>query len=296
MVVYLLATVIIDVVHVVPTDVMLRSVGPLLWHASAKLALYVMLQRDARQKAQAWLMQNFGAVGDSAAAAAAIAGLLGASTPRDALAQASSRFRSVNLATLSFEDFRSSPLDDAPRDLYAQTEAVLHGNCDAFITHSWHDSPELKWAALQRWRSEFLTKHGREPKVWLDKCCIDQENIETDLRCLPIFLSGCKELIVLCGMTYVTRLWCVMELFTFAYMKGDLDQVVLIELASERQAQNDPAFITNALEAFDVQDCMCSQPEDKERMLAIIFAAFRDAHCFNEKIRRLMREVELRKE
>ena len=49
-----------------------------------------------------------------------------------------------------------------------------------------------------------------------DKACIDQNNIEQSLACLPIFLAGCQMLLVVAGPTYCSRLWCVMELFTFA--------------------------------------------------------------------------------
>ena len=49
-----------------------------------------------------------------------------------------------------------------------------------------------------------------------DKACIDQSNIEQSLACLPVFLAGCQMLLVVAGPTYCSRLWCVMELFTFA--------------------------------------------------------------------------------
>ena len=49
-----------------------------------------------------------------------------------------------------------------------------------------------------------------------DKACIDQGNIQQSLACLPIFLAGCQTLLVVAGPTYCSRLWCVMELFTFA--------------------------------------------------------------------------------
>merc|ERR1719188_2347928 len=107
----------------------------------------------------------------------------------------------------------------------------LH-RCDAFVSHSWSDNAEEKWAAMQRWRDGFLSLESREPTIWFDKCCIDQRNIETDLRCLPIFLSGCRRLVVFCGPTYLSRLWCIMELFTFVHMGGsaqasaeDLDDI-----------------------------------------------------------------------
>ena len=48
-----------------------------------------------------------------------------------------------------------------------------------------------------------------------DKACIDQSNVQQSLACLPVFLAGCQTLLVVAGPTYCSRLWCVMELFTF---------------------------------------------------------------------------------
>ena len=101
--------------------------------------------------------------------------------------------------------------------------------------HSWHDNGAPKFDALQKWADGF---HSR-PKIWLDKvcadsplamctllarfvdtwllhgpgaqACIDQTDIDANLAALPLFLSGCKNLVVLAGLTYSTRLWCVME-------------------------------------------------------------------------------------
>ena len=39
----------------------------------------------------------------------------------------------------------------------------------------------LKWEALQAWRRKFIDINRREPKLWLDKCCIDQTNIAANL-------------------------------------------------------------------------------------------------------------------
>ena len=54
-------------------------------------------------------------------------------------------------------------------------------------------SAEEKWVALQEWREDFKKQHnGREPKMWIDKYCIDQDNIEESLACLPVLLAGCN--------------------------------------------------------------------------------------------------------
>ena len=61
-----------------------------------------------------------------------------------------------------------------------------------------------------------LGKSRASPLVPQDKACIDQDNIQQSLACLPVFLAGCQTLLVVAGPTYCSRLWCVMELFTFA--------------------------------------------------------------------------------
>jgi hypothetical protein len=35
----------------------------------------------------------------------------------------------------------------------------------AFLSHSWHDSPVEKWRLLQAWRADFVKAHGREPTM-----------------------------------------------------------------------------------------------------------------------------------
>ena len=106
--------------------------------------------------------------------------------------------------------------------------------------HSWHDLPQNKWRTLEAWAAQFAEKNNRSPVLWLDKAqrlesaskmfcsvslsrvatgprtlvhqaCIDQTAIADSLACLPVFLAGCKNLLVLAGPTYTERLWCVME-------------------------------------------------------------------------------------
>jgi hypothetical protein len=198
------------------------------------------------------------------------------------MAQAASRFRSVELASLSFEDIE----DNKPNPtLFAKTSAACLGRCDAFVSHSWHDDPGAKWKALQEWRAEFVQAHSREPIVWLDKCCIDQNNIEVDLRCLPVFLSGCERMVVFCGTTYLSRLWCIMEVFTFIHMGRGPDQIEFKLVLPEGREAEDAAAVADMFEAFDAQHCTCFSAEDKERMLSIIHAAFGDMANFNKEVR-----------
>ena len=39
------------------------------------------------------------------------------------------------------------------------------------------------------------------------QACIDQTSIDDSLACLPVFLAGCNQLLVLAGPTYTSRLW-----------------------------------------------------------------------------------------
>ena len=64
-----------------------------------------------------------------------------------------------------------------------------------------------------------------------DKACIDQNDIQQSLACLPVFLAGCQTLLVVAGPTYCSRLWCVMELFTFARSERPLLIRTLLDCA-----------------------------------------------------------------
>merc|ERR1712232_860328 len=121
-------------------------------------------------------------------------------------------------------------------ELASLTEKGKLGHIDAFVSHSWHDNPQIKWRVLQEWRAEFKRTHeGREPKLWIDKYCVDQNNIDESLACLPVYLAGCKQLLVLCGTTYLKRLWCLIEVVVYAELGASSAnlQVLLLEDSQE---------------------------------------------------------------
>lgn len=74
------------------------------------------------------------------------------------------------------------------------------------------DPPAQKWKALNLVANNFHATHGRYPTFWVDKMCINQRQIADGLRVLPVNVMACKEVLVLCGPTYPTRLWCAWEL------------------------------------------------------------------------------------
>jgi len=55
------------------------------------------------------------------------------------------------------------------------------------------------------WRPPFFWR--RHPTFWLDKVCIDQDNIIDGLKVLPINVTASHRMLVLCGKSYASRLW-----------------------------------------------------------------------------------------
>lgn len=147
----------------------------------------------------------------------------------------------------------------------------------------WHDPIDVKWDALQAWRATFVAKHLREPRIWFDKACVDQNDIESDLRVLPLFLAGSNTLVVLFGQTFLARLWCVFEIFTFIHMGGRSRQINVLDLDKMHHQT-----FRERLASFDAQNSYCSVESDKQRLLAIIENAFGDLTYFNQSVQSLM--------
>eukprot|EP00931_Biecheleriopsis_adriatica_P105339 TRINITY_DN79896_c0_g1_i1.p1 TRINITY_DN79896_c0_g1~~TRINITY_DN79896_c0_g1_i1.p1 ORF type:complete len:520 (+),score=61.37 TRINITY_DN79896_c0_g1_i1:36-1562(+) len=221
-------------------------------------------------------------------AAAGIAGMVGNCSVKDIMVQASHRFRSVELAEICLDDVRVNRPNPT---LFGRSISETWRECDAFVSHSWHDDASAKWKCMQRWRNAFIAANGREPRVWFDKCCIDQNNIECDLRCLPVFLSACKTMVVFCGVTYLSRLWCIIELFTFVHMGRGFDKIYFQFVLREGLEAHDHAIVENAFRTFDAQRCDCSDPRDKERMLGIIHTAYGGMASFNQEVRDILGRV-----
>lgn len=212
--------------------------------------------------------------------------MIGACDINVALKKAESQFRIIDCDMLQKHDLS----DNQPSlHLFELSRPASLGSCDAFVSHSWRDDADAKWDALQSWKQAFSSRFGRSPSVWLDKACINQQDIEANLRSLPIFLSGCETLLILCGTTYLSRLWCILELFTFVHMGGkpcDIDCVLLVG-----PDQSDITAIGNQCKNFDASGCDCSVPADKETILNIIHTAFGTIDLFNDSVRRIMRRI-----
>jgi hypothetical protein len=103
--------------------------------------------------------------------AAIVAHLMGKHGSRRAFESGVASFRGLPFSSICSDDLTTS------RDtgLFGRTVKCKLGGVDAFISHSWHDSGPAKWALLTRWAHQFELAHGRQPVVWLDKGCIDQQ-------------------------------------------------------------------------------------------------------------------------
>ena len=123
-----------------------------------------------------------------------------------------------------------------------------------------------------------------------DKACIDQTNIDQSLACLPVFLSGCQILLIVAGPTYCSRLWCVMEIFTFMRMGGAMERIELRLIANPGQNQAAAKMeLAAQLATFDAAKAECFKQEDRQRLLAVIEAGFGNFDDFNRGVREVFK-------
>lgn len=218
---------------------------------------YAALQPRFRAFARRFFASTRGAT----AIAAAIGDLLTNGANDDVLALARDRMRAISAHKITEQSMQGNTPDPT---LFALSESARLGHVDAFLSHSWHDDPCAKWKKLQVWREEFKKKHLREPTLWVDKYCLDQTAIEESLKCLPVFLAGCSSLLVLCGETYLHRSWCLVELFVFTQMGGQLEHIEVLGVGM------DGASLSIAAEAFDYAAAKCFTEYDTQRLRALL--------------------------
>ena len=148
------------------------------------------------------------------------------------------------------------------------------------MSHSWRDDGTAKYAALHEWMASSAVARGETGwggTIWLDKACIDQSNIDASLAALPVFLSGCDHLLIVAGSTYVSRLWCVMEVYTFVKMGGASERIALKQISADA---------LEALSRFDASRARCFHAKDRDKLLAVIEAGF--GNLTSSVVRRLL--------
>jgi hypothetical protein len=215
-----------------------------------------------RMRAQAWLSSR----GETKLMAAAVAAAIGNHPVEEAERKAGDLLRYITLDKIS----KAELAENKPNpELFKRSEAGRFGEVDAFLSHSWSDMSDEKWDAIQEWREHFKRKKGREPRVWLDKCCIDQLNIDASLMCLPVHLAACKKLLILAGGTYVTRMWCLLEIFVFLAAVNDMSRLECVALAYSEEAA---MRVEKTFREFSITNCQCHGSDTRDRLLTIIEA------------------------
>jgi len=222
----------------------------------------VMRRKDFRVVAQHWL-STLGSV----SAAAGLAEIIGDTDAEVVCSRARQTMCGISFERLTRDDMAENIPNPGLSCLSCK---VKLGQVDAFVSHSWRDDSGAKWDALATWCANFNDAHGRFPVLWIDKYCIDQNNVQHSLSCLPVYLTGCTQFVVLCGDTYLSRLWCIVELFVFFETVRQMDRMdVLFAAKSPTHLQSIKYAITN----FKVKRAKCSTEEDAHRLLPIIEAA-----------------------
>ena len=80
------------------------------------------------------------------------------------------------------------------------------------------------------------------------------------------------------GKTYSTRLWCVIEVYTFVQMGGAKENMPVRPLIHDDDT-------LDGLVTFDAGKAQCFKPEDRQRLYAVIEASFGAFEPFNKLVR-----------
>ena len=103
-----------------------------------------------RQRAHAALLARDSQI----SSAASVAALLGRNDIDHVKAEAQRKFYGVELSQVRLEDIQqSTPDPPSSPGRHARFDEI-----DWFISHSWHDSPEAKYSALQAARTTFVQR------------------------------------------------------------------------------------------------------------------------------------------
>ena len=270
----------------------------------------------------------------------------------DADIEATIEHASAGFRCLPFESLQPHHLDSSleiGNELYDLSIQVPINGCDAFVSQSWHDDGNAKYKALARWAAKFARENGRQPLIWLDKASIDQtmvhdqQALKQNLACLPVWLGGSQELLMLVGPTYLHRIWCALEVLVFVRMGRD-DHITLLPLdqsggeaaptlssptpsagakqvadpsspqLGERKSERKIDILAQSLtrlpssasldllavalerlSSFDVAKATCFLEADRQRLLAVVDAAYGSLDEFNAAVRSLFKPENARR-
>lgn len=162
---------------------------------------------------------------------------------------------------------------------------------DFFISHAWRDHKEdeskvpaerqyFKFKKLEDLAEDFKKQNGTYPTFWLDRCCLDEKNLEDSLKMLPVNIMKCKKMVILYGENYLKRIWCIWELLTICALSDSsmFDRLIILPVDEYCDFAND-------VRSFDVLNAEAWDRNDEVRMKELIQALGNDE--FNNKVRSL---------
>ena len=102
---------------------------------------------------------------------------------------------------------------------------------------------------------------------------------------MQVFLTSCSELLILCGDSYVGRLWCVWELYIHFAMAGSDagKRTKIVNCKRLDEGAESGGASAAALASFDVKDAHCFSPDDEAKLRRVIESESADS--FNAAIR-----------
>ena len=245
---------------------------------------------------------SFNSSGSKEQEAAVVAALISSNSlsAADAYVVARQLFRGLPLTKLLSEGLSTILPAGADRHgmradgaLLQLTEPAALGDVEAFVSYTWKDNRDAQLACLGRWIEEVgaTDAQGQPRKIWIDRACMDNKDVKLNLMCLPIFLAGCKKLLVLAGPAYASRLWCAMELYTFVRVgskRADIDVRLCSQEEGPEGGHGTRELIQRELALFDAEKARCFFDADRQRLLAVIESTFGTAAPFNRIVRSLV--------
>mmetsp|Transcript_23604 Transcript_23604/g.79302 ORF Transcript_23604/g.79302 Transcript_23604/m.79302 type:complete len:1055 (-) Transcript_23604:26-3190(-) len=178
--------------------------------------------------------------------------------------------------------FAPPPAPDVP-----QWRGSVDPGADYYVVHSWGDDPAIKAQAIRAWAARREVADGAAPTIWLDALCANPALGSTKcLSHMPINLAKCRKLLLCAGPSVVDCLRCVVELYCWSAMGGQLSDVdvVLVGGPADRDA------IVASFDAFHVMYCESDPGEHELRMEHAV--ALATVARFNEQVRKYYRLVQ----
>ena len=256
------------------------------------------------------ILAGSGAAAAEASAAASVSAVIGGGDVDSALEAATATFRCISFEQLAETDFGSNATSI---ELETRARAAALGEIDSFLSHSWRDDKAEKWNLLTKYSEGFREHHhGRQPLLWLDKACLNQEDVAGSLSHLPVHMAGCQSLLVVAGPTYTSRLWCdraqsnpartphnhrewhkvrsdsaplpsqrtLLELYVWLAMGKDMQRIKLHTFGS--------ADVMKSFKSVNVRDAACHSAGNKQKILSIIESSFTSLNAFDKHVQRVL--------